>query len=184
MLKSWVVPPQLCSSLTIPAFLPALVEVKSARQLAFGSALCTSNCGSSIFGKPYIFHIHIYLAIPTLFIHFHHKTKNFKVQSFATDLPTQMIKTICKKCQNEPSALQQTSHSRLIGSFAKVLKTYHPFAKGQPADDPDHWKQKLLYIMQCVPLWVLKHSEPFHNSYVRNAHWLIYTTARVLISGK
>ena len=68
-LKSWVVPPQLCSSLTIPAFLPALVEVKSARQLAFGSALFTSNCGSSIFGRPYIFHIHILLSPH----HFHHK---------------------------------------------------------------------------------------------------------------
>ena len=80
-LKSWVVPPQLCSSLTIPAFLPALVEVKSAPQLAFGSALFTSNCGSSIFGRPCIFHIHFYLAIPTSFIHFHLKSNNFKVQS-------------------------------------------------------------------------------------------------------
>ena len=70
-LKSWVVPPQFCSSLTIPAFLPALVEVKSAPQLAFGSALFTSNCGYSIFGRP--FHIHIYLIIPTSFPHFHNK---------------------------------------------------------------------------------------------------------------
>ena len=78
-LKSWVAPPQLCSSLTIPAFLPALVEVKSAQQLAFGSALFTTNCGSSIFGRPCIFHIHFYLAIPTSFIHFYLKSNNFKV---------------------------------------------------------------------------------------------------------
>ena len=76
-LKPWVVPPQFCSSLTIPAFLPALVEVKSAPQLAFGSALFTSNCGSSISGRPCIFHIHFYLAIPTSFPYFHHKTNNF-----------------------------------------------------------------------------------------------------------